>query len=118
AHHLADERDHVGRFEALLVDRDGHAVHLHLHRAARRSEQVRCPLFRHQAQQPFHRAHPISSISKAGRALAPDPRSAQSPRSNSLMLVFSRVAAVTRLTITAQYRLWLPSAAGSEPLTT
>jgi len=34
------------------------------------------------------------------------------------MLVFSRVAAVTRLTITAQYRLWLPSAAGSEPLTT
>src|SRR5690606_41923886 len=55
---------------------------------------------------------------EGGRELRPGPRGAQSPRSSSLMLVFSRVAAVTRLTITAQYRLWLPSAAGSEPLTT
>ena len=39
-------------------------------------------------------------------------------RSRSLMLVLARVSAVTCLTITAQYRLWLPSLAGMEPLTT
>jgi hypothetical protein len=40
------------------------------------------------------------------------------PRSSSFTEVFARVLASTRLTITAQYRLWLPSSAGNEPLTT
>ena len=39
-------------------------------------------------------------------------------RSSSLMLVFARVFASTCLTMTAQYRLWLPSAAGRLPATT
>src|SRR5688500_4973576 len=47
-------------------------------------------------------------------ALSPQPWS----RNNSLTAVFARVLASTRLTITAAYRLWLPSAAGSEPATT
>ena len=34
------------------------------------------------------------------------------------MLVLERVCASTRLTITAQFRLYLPSAEGSDPLTT
>ena len=43
---------------------------------------------------------------------------AQSLRSRSLMLVLARVLASTCLTMTAQYRLHLPSADGSEPETT
>ena len=39
-------------------------------------------------------------------------------RSSSLMLVLARVCASTFLTITAQYRLYLPSAEGRLPLTT
>src|SRR5437016_4274453 len=39
-------------------------------------------------------------------------------RSSSLMEVLARVCASTRFTMTAQYRLTLPSAEGSEPGTT
>ena len=39
-------------------------------------------------------------------------------RKRSLMLVFERVCASTRFTMTAQYRLYLPSALGRLPLTT
>ena len=39
-------------------------------------------------------------------------------RSSSLMEVLARVRASTRLTMTAQYRLYLPSADGRLPLTT
>ena len=42
----------------------------------------------------------------------------QSPRSSSFRLVLARVFASTRLTITAQYRPYLPSAEGSVPGTT
>ncbi len=44
-------------------------------------------------------------------------RGAQS-RSRSFRLVLARVCASTRLTITAQYRLWVPSALGRLPDTT
>ena len=40
------------------------------------------------------------------------------PRSSSLMLVLDRVWASTRFTMTAQLRLWLPSAEGRLPATT
>ena len=39
-------------------------------------------------------------------------------RSRSFRLTLARVAAVTFFTITAQYRLWLPSLEGRLPLTT
>ncbi len=42
----------------------------------------------------------------------------QMPRSSSLMPVLARVLASTCLTMTAQYRLYLPSLEGSEPDTT
>src|SRR5690606_5680998 len=45
-------------------------------------------------------------------------RANYSPRSSSLIPVFERVCASTRLTITAQYRLYLPSADGRLPDTT
>ena len=50
------------------------------------------------------------------RSPIPDP--AYMPRSNSLMPILPRVLASTFFTITAQYRLYLPSLEGRLPLTT
>src|SRR3989344_1211326 len=54
---------------------------------------------------------------KEGVLAGPD-SAHQAPRSRSLMLVFERVCASTRLTITAQYSEYLPSAEGRLPETT
>ena len=66
-----------------------------------------------------HRRSVTCSSCRVPRNLtaAPSSRRLQS-RSRSLMLVLARVCASTRLTITAQYRLYLPSALGRLPLTT
>ena len=94
--HLAMDLDDDGRF--------------------RREVGVGRPLVRHHAEHPLHVAArhawlPPGWLPAAG-CVAPQ------ARSNSLMLVLARVCASTFLTMTAQYRLYLPSAEGRLPLTT
>src|SRR6266516_7835047 len=67
------------------------------------------PIFGHQLEESLHRGHRHPPRDAAGR---------YSPRNSSLMLVFARVLASTCLTITAQYRPYLPSAEGRVPGTT
>src|SRR4029079_7345916 len=89
----------VGELQQLAVDLDQD-------RRARRQVHVRRALFGHQPEDALHvaRAHVRTFHIQLRRS--------------SLMFVLARVRASTRLTMTAQYRLWLPSAAGRLPLTT
>ena len=60
----------------------------------------------------------VEELSASSSPIAPratSPRPELQARSSSLMPVLARVCASTRLTITAQYRLYLPSADGRLP---
>ncbi len=84
-------------------------VDLDQDRRVGRHVDVRGLLFGHQPKHAFHVAAAHVWLLCWGRAQA---------RSRSLMLVLARVCASTFLTITAQYRLYLPPALGRLPLTT
>ena len=70
------------------------------------------------ALSPLLTANPQGERPHSLRQQAPSQPAPTYARNNSLIPVFARVFASTRLTITAAYRLWLPSAAGREPATT
>ena len=93
----------------LLIDGHGDAVDLDIDGSADRQEDVGGLLVGHQLEESLHRGHRHPPRDAAGR---------YSPRNSSLMLVFARVLASTCLTITAQYRPYLPSADGRVPGTT
>lgn len=96
--------------------------------AAMRLRIAAAPLAAH--VQRFHR--PVGAAQRALQRLGvgdlshrilaaghpPHRTQSQVPRSSSLTEVFARVFSSTCFTITAQYSEWVPSAAGSDPLTT
>ena len=114
AEHFGNQLARLGRRQRLIVQLQQLPVDLDQDGGTGRQVDIRRGFFRHQLQHALH----VSTTHVCPFSLVAATVWCVYARNKSLMLVLERVCASTRLTITAQYRLYLPSALGRLPLTT